>query len=116
MPIYEYRCQSCDNEIEVLVRSGKEPESCPACEGKLARKISRAGVIFKGSGFYVTDSRGSSSGGGDKKAKSGSTDSKPSEGKSESSGSTTESKSTSADSSASTASKTESSTKSSDKS
>ena len=61
MPIYEYRCQSCNHEMEALVRSGKEPETCPECQGSLTRKISRAGVIFKGSGFYVNDSRGSSS-------------------------------------------------------
>lgn len=68
MPIYEYRCESCDHELEALVRGGREPESCPSCEGKLARKISRAGVIFKGSGFYVTDSRGSSGGGAKSKS------------------------------------------------
>lgn len=90
MPIYEYRCQSCNHEMEALVRSGKEPETCPECQGPLARKISRAGVIFKGSGFYVNDSRGSSSGGsksgngsgGDtKKSESGAGESKPSESK-----------------------------------
>ncbi len=72
MPIYEYRCQSCDKVLEVLVRSGKEPEQCAerclskehpeAGRGELTRKISRAGIIFKGSGFYVTDSRKQSSG------------------------------------------------------
>lgn len=61
MPIYEYQCQSCGHEHEALVRGGKEPSSCPACEaGGLRRKISRAGVIFKGSGFYINDSRSSS--------------------------------------------------------
>lgn len=71
MPIYEYRCQTCDKVLEVLIRSGKEPEVCgerclstelpDAGEGELVRKISQAGVIFKGSGFYVTDSKAKSS-------------------------------------------------------
>lgn len=84
MPIYEYKCQSCDAELEVFVRSKTEPDSCPECDGQLSRKISRAGVIFKGSGFYVNDSRGS---GGDKKSSSStaskSSDSGASESKSE---------------------------------
>lgn len=85
MPIYEYRCQSCNHEMEALVRGGKEPETCPQCEGQLARKISRAGVIFKGSGFYVNDSRGSTSGGG--KTSNGSTsESSKSDGAAESKG------------------------------
>jgi putative FmdB family regulatory protein len=92
MPIYEYRCQSCENEIEVFVRSKNEPESCPTCEGQLARKISRAGVIFKGSGFYVNDSRGSS--GGDKKSSSGATNGSG-EAKSESKSASSESSSSS---------------------
>lgn len=63
MPIYEYRCESCNAVSEAFVRSGKEPSSCPECgaEGSLKRLISRAGIIFKGSGFYVTDSKGSGS-------------------------------------------------------
>lgn len=77
MPIYEYRCQSCNHEMEALVRGGKEPEACPECEGQLARKISKAGVIFKGSGFYVNDSRGSSS--GSKTSNGSSSDSKTSD-------------------------------------
>lgn len=79
MPIYEYRCQSCDSISEKLVRGGNEPTTCPDCgqEG-LKRLISRAGIIFKGSGFYVTDSKSSGSSGANGSS------SKPSEGKSES--------------------------------
>jgi putative FmdB family regulatory protein len=84
MPIYEYRCQSCDKEMEALVRSGKEPEECPACKGPLVRKISRAGIIFKGSGFYVNDSRGSNGGGKSNKGSNGS--STPAEGAGKDSG------------------------------
>jgi putative FmdB family regulatory protein len=58
MPIYEYRCGSCDAVTEAFVRGGKEPEKCSECGAEaLTRLISRAGVIFKGSGFYVTDSK-----------------------------------------------------------
>ncbi len=92
MPIYEYRCQSCGHELEALVRGGKEPTNCPSCEtGDLTRKISRAGVIFKGSGFYVNDSRGSSNGG----AKTSSSTSTSSDTSSSSSGSGDSSSSTS---------------------
>lgn len=60
MPIYEYRCQSCNAVSEAFVRNGKEPSKCPECGAEsLTRLISRAGVIFKGSGFYVTDSKAS---------------------------------------------------------
>jgi putative FmdB family regulatory protein len=102
MPIYEYKCQSCEAEHEVFVRGKTEPESCPECQGPLARKISRAGIIFKGSGFYVNDSRGS----GDKKSSSnGSVKSSNGAGESKS-----ESKSVTTDSGSS---KTESTSKSS---
>ncbi len=66
MPIYEYRCEACGKETEVLVRGGKEPTTCEgvveACQskGKLRRLISRAGIIFKGTGFHVNDYSGNS--------------------------------------------------------
>lgn len=87
MPIYEYRCQSCDAISEKLVRGGNEPTTCPECgkEG-LTRLISRAGIIFKGSGFYVTDSKGSSSA-GSSSAKSSSSESTSSSSDSTSGGS-----------------------------
>lgn len=106
MPIYEYRCQTCNHEMEALVRSGKEPETCPECQGALARKISRAGVIFKGSGFYVNDSRGSGSGGS--KSGNGSGDAKKSDaggGESKTGESKTSSETSSATKSADTSSK-----------
>ncbi|MFB6374654.1 MAG: FmdB family zinc ribbon protein [Bradymonadaceae bacterium] len=57
MPIYEYRCQSCDNEFEKLVRSGdSEPEQCPECEApSITRLISNTNFKLKGSGWYETD-------------------------------------------------------------
>ncbi len=101
MPIYEYRCQSCGHELEALVRSGKEPETCPSCEtGNLSRKISRAGVIFKGSGFYINDSRGSSSGGS--KSSSSTTTSTSDSSSSSSSSDSSSSSSSKSESSAST--------------
>ncbi len=63
MPTYDYRCQKCDHEFEVMQRITESPlRTCPKCKGKVKRLIGGgAGVIFKGSGFYVTDSRSSSS-------------------------------------------------------
>lgn len=92
MPIYEYRCQSCDNVSEAFVRNGKEPTACPECgEESLKRLISKAGIIFKGSGFYVTDSKSSSN---PASASSSDTSSTKAESKSESGSSDTAAKST----------------------
>ena len=57
MPTYEYQCES-DHQFEVVQSfSDKALESCPQC-GKKVRKIySNVGVVFKGSGFYKTDSQ-----------------------------------------------------------
>ena len=59
MPIYEYECTCCPSRFE-LKRSFSEdrPVCCPKCGGDVARVFSSVPVIFKGSGFYVTDSRG----------------------------------------------------------
>lgn len=60
MPTYEYRCPDCTQELEV-VQSIQEPSltQCPSCNGtRLRRVFSNVGVVFKGSGFYRTDSRG----------------------------------------------------------
>ena len=60
MPIYGYRCDSCGHEFEVLRKVSDEPlKVCPKCQGKLTKKLYPAGVIFKGSGFYSTDYKGS---------------------------------------------------------
>jgi len=58
MPIYEYICEDCDAEFEQR-RSFTEANqaSCPLCNGRTRRVFRPAPVIFKGSGFYVTDSR-----------------------------------------------------------
>ena len=60
MPTYEYECASCGFRFEKRQRFDEEPLSvCPNCEGSLHRVFHSAPIIFKGSGFYVTDSRNS---------------------------------------------------------
>jgi len=63
MPIYEYVCQACGKETEILHKiSDPTPKKCPKC-GKMAQRLlSTPAVVFKGSGFYKTDSRGAASG------------------------------------------------------
>ena len=61
MPLYDYKCAQCGKVTEV--RHGfDEPwhAPCPSCGGSLTRVFNPAPIVFKGSGFYVTDSRGSS--------------------------------------------------------
>lgn len=59
MPTYEYACQKCGYEFEQFQSIKDEPlKRCPKCKGKVVKKISSgAGLIFKGSGFYITDYR-----------------------------------------------------------
>ncbi len=58
MPLYEYRCAKCSNLYEK--REGFDApakQKCPSCGGKAQRVIQAAPIVFKGSGFYKTDSR-----------------------------------------------------------
>ena len=56
MPIYEYKCNSCDAVIEVLQKFSDAPlTTCEKCGGALERLISPPGLHFKGTGWYVTD-------------------------------------------------------------
>ncbi len=57
MPTYEYKCNECDHHFETFQMITEEPvKKCPQCGGKVQRLISGgAGLIFKGSGFYITD-------------------------------------------------------------
>ncbi len=58
MPLYEYRCSSCDDRLERRQRFDEPPlQHCPSCGGTLVRMIQPIGIIFKGSGFYCTDHR-----------------------------------------------------------
>jgi putative FmdB family regulatory protein len=60
MPTYGYRCGTCGHEFEIRQRITDEPlTSCPECKGKLAKMLYPAGVLFKGSGYYTTDYKGS---------------------------------------------------------
>lgn len=71
MPLYEYECRQCGAVTDV--RHGfKEPHKgpCPACGGALVRRFNPAGIVFKGSGFYKTDSRKSAASDGAAAAKS----------------------------------------------
>ena len=60
MPIYEYRCQSCNHELEALQKlSDPELTECPSCkQPRLQKLISAAGFQLKGSGWYATDFKG----------------------------------------------------------
>jgi putative FmdB family regulatory protein len=56
MPIYEFRCKKCDDQIEVFQKlSDKSPTRCKKCGGRLEKQFSRTSVQFKGEGWYVTD-------------------------------------------------------------
>lgn len=61
MPIYEYACTSCGERTEAKQSFADPPlEDCPHCGGKLRKLFSPVGIVFKGSGFYSTDAKGSS--------------------------------------------------------
>ena len=58
MPIYEYECEKCSLRFELKKHFGEDNRViCPLCKGESCRIFSPVPVIFKGSGFYVTDSR-----------------------------------------------------------
>jgi putative FmdB family regulatory protein len=62
MPTYEYECQNCHQRVEAVQKFSDAPLTiCDACGGELRKVFSGVGIVFKGSGFYKTDSRGSSS-------------------------------------------------------
>ncbi len=61
MPTYEYECQSCHQRIEAVQHFSDPPlTTCPHCGGALRKVFSAVGIVFKGSGFYKTDSRSTS--------------------------------------------------------
>lgn len=58
MPLYAYRCKECGHEFEQHQRMSEDPlTECPVCQGNVRRVINSVGVVFKGSGFYVTDNK-----------------------------------------------------------
>src|SRR5450755_1635851 len=59
MPVYTYECTQCGQRFDARQSFSDSPLTvCPNCGGKIRRVIQPVGVVFKGSGFYVTDSRG----------------------------------------------------------
>ena len=86
MPTYEYACTECGDRTEVVQSfADAPPTTCTVCGGPLRKVFSPVGIVFKGSGFYRTDSRvkpSKADGGGDKAkkpadTKSGSTSNSP---------------------------------------
>ena len=72
MPTYQYACTSCGEQTEAVQRFTDDPLTvCPACGGTLRKVFSPVGIVFKGSGFYRTDSRNGSVPGGEKTAAKG---------------------------------------------
>jgi len=60
VPTYQYVCTECGEPLEVVQKFSDDAlTECPACKGRLRKVFSAAGIIFKGSGFYRTDSRSS---------------------------------------------------------
>ncbi|WP_099251767.1 FmdB family zinc ribbon protein [Mycobacterium sp. shizuoka-1] len=89
MPTYSYACTECDNRFDAVQAFTDDAlTSCPQCSGRLRKLFNSVGVVFKGSGFYRTDSR----------------DSTKSTGKSESSSSSSSEKSSSSSESSSSSS------------
>jgi putative FmdB family regulatory protein len=89
MPTYQYRCTECGEDLDAVQKFSDQPlTTCPTCGGQLRKVFNAVGVVFKGSGFYRTDSRnGSKRGpdgdsspdksGSDKKAETKSPDKEP---------------------------------------
>jgi putative FmdB family regulatory protein len=61
VPTYSYACTACDNKFDIVQSfSDDSLTECPQCEGKLRKLFNSVGIVFKGSGFYRTDSRSGS--------------------------------------------------------
>lgn len=62
MPIYVYQCETCGMTFQKRQSFSEAPlRNCPECDGAVHRVVQPVGVVFKGSGFYVTDNRAKSS-------------------------------------------------------
>ncbi|MCD9875626.1 FmdB family zinc ribbon protein [Streptomyces guryensis] len=62
MPTYQYQCTECGEGLEAVQKFTDDAlTECPNCSGRLKKVFSAVGIVFKGSGFYRNDSRGSSS-------------------------------------------------------
>ncbi|MFE1800922.1 MULTISPECIES: FmdB family zinc ribbon protein [unclassified Streptomyces] len=110
MPTYQYQCTECGEGLEAVQKFTDDALTvCPNCSGRLKKVYSAVGIVFKGSGFYRNDSRGSSSssspasaskssGSSSESKPSGSSDSKSSSSSSDSKSSSSKSSSTSSSS------------------
>lgn len=108
MPTYQYSCTECGEPLEVVQKFDDDAlTECPACGGRLRKVFSAAAIVFRGSGFYRTDSRNGSGGSATKSKENGAKkdDAKSAETKKDS----TSSSSSSSDSGSSSASKSSSS-------
>ena len=76
MPTYQYACTECGHQLEA-VQSFSDPSlvECPECAGRLRKLYSGVGIVFKGSGFYRTDSRASATSSSTSTGKDGASDS-----------------------------------------
>ena len=70
MPTYQYACTSCGEQVEAVQKFTDDPLTvCTSCGGSLRKVYSPVGIVFKGSGFYRTDSRKASAAAEDARAK-----------------------------------------------
>lgn len=107
MPTYQYQCTECGEGLEAVQKFTDDALTvCPNCDGRLKKVFSAVGIVFKGSGFYRNDSRGSSSSStpANASSKSASSDSSASKAASSSSSSSSSDSKSSGSSSASTSS------------
>jgi putative FmdB family regulatory protein len=80
LPTYQYTCTDCGEPVEAVQKFTDDPLSvCAACGGRLRKVFSPVGIVFKGSGFYRTDSRNSSVAADAKKDKQDKQDKQPAE-------------------------------------
>ena len=94
MPTYSYACTECDNKFDLVQAFSDDAlTECPKCDGRLRKLFGKVGVVFKGSGFYRTDSReaakstsnGAAKSNSESSSSSGSTEKKSESSKSDSS-------------------------------
>lgn len=114
MPTYQYACTECGEQLEAVQKFTDDPLTvCPACDGRLRKVFNSVGIVFKGPGFYRTDSRkGSTASTPAASSASSSSSDAGSAAAASSSDSSSSSTSKSADSSGSASSKSSSSTSS----
>ncbi|MFJ7181039.1 FmdB family zinc ribbon protein [Streptomyces massasporeus] len=106
MPTYQYQCTECGEGLEAVQKFTDDAlTECPNCKGRLKKVFSAVGIVFKGSGFYRNDSRGSSSSSSPaaKSSSTSSSGSSSSDSGSSSSGSSSSSSTSSSSSSTTTA-------------